>query len=206
MRGDYTPGSPLGEVELARRFRVSRGPVREALIQLEHEYLVKSIPNRGCFVTTLAEQEFDEILALRSVLEPIALRCARDRASATDIAAIRRQFRKLERAALSRDSGAYINRDYDFHVAIWELSGRSLLAQVLKHICSPVFVFESIVKDRYEHGGYDLLADARAHRVIVDYLAGQTSLDADACLQPVLDLAMYTEKPIVLSDRRRMRK
>jgi len=120
MRGDYPPGSPLGEVELAERFGVSRGPVREALIQLEREYLVKSFPNRGCFVTTLSEQEFDEIVRLRSVLEPIALQHARDRASSRDIADLRRRLRDLGRLAARRDQRAYIGKDYE------ETKGRPL--------------------------------------------------------------------------------
>ena len=60
LAGDYPPGSPLGEQELAERFSVSRGPVREALVQLEREYLVRSHPNRGFFVSVLTEREFDE--------------------------------------------------------------------------------------------------------------------------------------------------
>jgi len=84
--GVYPPGSPLGEVELAQRFGVSRGPVREALIQLEKECLVRSYPNRGCFVAELSEQEFEEILRLRSILEPVAMEEARSRASKRQIA------------------------------------------------------------------------------------------------------------------------
>src|SRR5882724_5872378 len=134
MRGDYPPGSPLGEVELAQRFGVSRGPVREALIQLEREYLVRSFPNRGCFVTTLSEQEFDEIVRLRSVLEPIALQHARDRASSKDIADLQRRLRDLERLASKGDQRAYAGKDYDFDVVIWELSGQKLLTELLKRI------------------------------------------------------------------------
>jgi DNA-binding GntR family transcriptional regulator len=205
MRGDYLPGSPLGEVELAQRFGVSRGPVREALIQLEREYLVRSFPNRGCFVTTLSEQEFDEIVRLRSVLEPIALRHARDRASSKDITAMVRRLRDLERLAAKRDQRAYVGKDYAFHVAIWELSGQPLLTEVLKRISAPVFVFEAIVEKRYVDAGYDTLADARAHRIIVDYLARKTTSDAHACLQPVLDVAMHAEKPIVFGKLTRRR-
>jgi DNA-binding GntR family transcriptional regulator len=197
MRGDYPLGSPLGEVDLAQRFGVSRGPVREALIQLEREYLVRSFPNRGCFVTTLSEQEFDEIVMLRSVLEPIALRSAREKASSKDIAAIRQRLRDLERVAAKRDQRTYIGKDYELHVAIWELSGRPLLTEVLKRVTAPVFVFEAIVEERYRKAAYDLKADARAHRILVDYLAGKTNQDAHACLQPVLDVAMHAEKPIV---------
>jgi DNA-binding GntR family transcriptional regulator len=201
MRGDYPPGSPLGEVELAQRFDVSRGPVREALTHLERESLVHCFPNRGCFVTTLSEQEFDEIIMLRSVLEPIALQLAREKASSKDIKALRRRLRDLDRAAAKRDQRTFIRNDYELHVAIWELAGRPLLTDVLKRVAAPVFMFEAIVEYRYRNAGYDAVADAHAHRVLIDYVAGETNLDAYTCLQPVLDVAMRAEKPVVF-DRR----
>jgi DNA-binding GntR family transcriptional regulator len=197
MAGKYPPGSPLGEAELAERFGVSRGPVREALIQLEREYLVRSHPNRGFFVTVLTEREFDERIMLRSVLEPIALTSARQRASTADFAVVRKHLRELEATAARGDQAAYVTRDYEFHLAIWEISGQPLLKEMLMQISAPVFVFESIVADRYHKADYDVVADARAHRSMVDYLLGKTDMDADCCLRPVLDLAMRAERSIV---------
>src|SRR5215475_4676467 len=79
--GIYPPGTPLAEVELAQRFKVSRGPIREALIQLQSEFLVRSYPNRGTFVHSLTEQEFDEIERLRGLLEPLAMEYAKANAT-----------------------------------------------------------------------------------------------------------------------------
>lgn len=64
-------------------------------------------------------------------------------------------------------------------------------------ISAPVFVFESIVADRYHKAAYDVVADARAHKGIVEYLQGKTEMDADCCLRPVLDLAMRAERQVV---------
>ncbi len=201
MSGAYEPGSPLGEIELAERFGVSRGPVREALVTLEREYLVRSYPNRGFFVATLSEQEFDERIWLRTILEPVALRGARQRATPAELKVIRQHLEKLESMAARQDQQGYVGSDYDFHVAIWQLSGQPLLAALLMQISAPVFVFEGIVADRYRRAGYDLMADARAHGVILDYLCGKTELDAECCLRPVLDLAMRAERPIVFGRR-----
>jgi DNA-binding GntR family transcriptional regulator len=201
MAGEFPPGSPLGEVELAQRYGVSRGPVREALIQLEREHLVRSFPNRGSFVTALAEHEFDERLMLRSLLEPVALAEARERAKPSDIAAIRRRLRDLERTAGRGDQRSYVGKDYEFHVAIWELSGYPLLRDLLMQISAPIFVFEAIVEERYRMAGYNVEEDAHAHHIILDYLERKTKLDARECLKPVLELAMSEEKPIVLGKR-----
>jgi DNA-binding GntR family transcriptional regulator len=148
-------------------------------------------------VTTLSEQDFDEIILLRSVLEPIALQLARAKASSKDIAALRQRLRDLERVAAKRDPRTFIRKDYELHVAIWELSGRPLLIEVLKRVAAPLFVFEAIMEERYRHAGYDAKVDAQTHRILIDYVAGKTDLDAYACLQPVLDVAARAEKPIV---------
>ncbi len=201
MAGEYSPGSPLGEIELATRFGVSRGPVREALVQLEREYLVRSYPNRGFFVTTLSEREFDERIQLRSLLEPLALQGARERATPAERASIRKQLRELEATAARGDQGAYVARDYEFHAAIWEICGQPLLKELLMQISAPVFVFEALVADRYRKAAYDMAGDARAHRGIVDYVLGKSDEDAHCCLRPVLDLAMRAERPIVFGRR-----
>lgn len=200
LSGEYEPGSPLGEIELAERYGVSRGPVREALVTIEREYLVRSYPNRGFFVATLTEQEFDERIRLRTVLEPIALRAARDRATPAQLDVIGKHLQRLEGTAARRDPAGYVLRDYEFHVAIWQVCGEPLLKEILMQISAPVFVFEGIVADRYRRTGYDLVADAQAHRVILDYLCGRTELDAECCLRPVLDLAMRAERPIVFGN------
>mgnify|MGYP003888609755 CR=1 FL=1 len=197
MAGEYPPGSPLGETELAERFGVSRGPVREALIQLEREYLVRSYPNRGVFVATLTEHEFDERIKLRTVLEPMALAAARDRMTPALLAEIEARLQRLNEIAASGDQAAYVAADYEFHVAIWEISGSTLLKDMLVQVSAPVFVFESIVSERYRRAGYDVVSDAAAHQSIVDYLKGIGDADACGCLMPVLELAMHAEKPVV---------
>jgi len=60
--GEVLPGSHLGTVELAERFSVSRGPLREALRLLESSGLVKIVPQRGAFVIRLDDREVQDLL------------------------------------------------------------------------------------------------------------------------------------------------
>ena len=48
IQGTYPPGTQLSEVELAERFGVSRGPIREAVQRLTQEGLLRSEPHRRC--------------------------------------------------------------------------------------------------------------------------------------------------------------
>jgi DNA-binding GntR family transcriptional regulator len=76
IRGEFEPGSPLRQDEIATKLKVSHTPVREALRQLVVEGLVKFYPNRGAVVTELSSEEVREIFDLRRLLEAEALRRA----------------------------------------------------------------------------------------------------------------------------------
>src|SRR5512141_2804217 len=72
VNGVLRPGDRLMEADIAREMGISRGPVREALRQLEQEGLVISYPHRGTFVASLAADEASEIYVMRAVLEGLA--------------------------------------------------------------------------------------------------------------------------------------
>ena len=67
--GTLVAGSQLSEAELAARFGVSRGPVREALQRLIQEGLVRAEPHRGVFVPVLTELDVRDIYLARDALE-----------------------------------------------------------------------------------------------------------------------------------------
>jgi DNA-binding GntR family transcriptional regulator len=67
--GRLVPGAPLNQVDLAARLGLSRIPVREALRQLVAEGYVNYRPNKGAVVSTLAEEDVEEILEIRECLE-----------------------------------------------------------------------------------------------------------------------------------------
>ncbi len=69
LRGKLQGGQPLKQDEIAAQFRVSKIPVREALVQLKAEGLVNFYPNRGAFVSEISAAEADEIYVMRIALE-----------------------------------------------------------------------------------------------------------------------------------------
>ena len=80
MAGRLEPGEQLGEADLARRFEVSRGPLREAMQRLVSEGLLHAITNRGVFVTELTLEDVLDVYRTRSVIERGALEVVLDRA------------------------------------------------------------------------------------------------------------------------------
>src|SRR4030088_2009836 len=73
LEGEYAPGERLREVDIAARHQVSRGPVREALLQLEQEGLVLLRRNRGAIVARLSRADLEEVYSLRLALERLAV-------------------------------------------------------------------------------------------------------------------------------------
>ena len=76
LRGEYPPGSRLPEPELAAKFGVSRGPVREALFHLVREGMVQFRPRRGAIVTLASAQDVADLYNVRGVLFGYACRLA----------------------------------------------------------------------------------------------------------------------------------
>jgi DNA-binding GntR family transcriptional regulator len=198
--GVYPPGSPLAEMELATRFNVSRGPVREALIQLQAEYLVRSFPNRGTFVYSLNEQEFDEIERMRSVLEPLAMEYARDNMTPEKLRELQQMLAEMIDLTRAGDYRVLADRDFAFHCAIWDLSGKLFLGQVLRQIAWPIFTFFKINWRKYRNSKLNLEEIIGTHNLILQYLNGETTLSAAACFRPVVEGTDRDEKPMLLRE------
>jgi DNA-binding GntR family transcriptional regulator len=82
----------LDERELATRLGVSRTPVREALLRLEHEGLVRNAPRRGFAIARKTKAELLEIIVVWAALESMAARLVAQRATSEAIGSLRAIF------------------------------------------------------------------------------------------------------------------
>jgi DNA-binding GntR family transcriptional regulator len=76
LNGYFDPGERLPEESLARTMGVSRGPIREALVQLEREGIIVIRRNRGAFVAQLSLEDLEEVYTLRVAIERLAVQRA----------------------------------------------------------------------------------------------------------------------------------
>jgi DNA-binding GntR family transcriptional regulator len=74
VSGTLGEGEPIGQDEVARKFNVSKIPVREALKQLEAEGFVTFKRNKGAVVASMSEPEIAQIFEVRALLEADAIR------------------------------------------------------------------------------------------------------------------------------------
>lgn len=118
------PGSALAEAELAARFRLSRTPVREALLRLAGEGLIEIRPQRGTYVARIALPRIEEALFVREAVECAVLRRVAARA---DRAAVGRTLATIvdaqEAAMAAGGVAAVMAADARFHRALVEAAG-----------------------------------------------------------------------------------
>lgn len=133
-RSAYAAGALLSEERLARRFRVSRTPVRKALARLEQEGLVKILPKRGILVPEVSPNELRDLFQVREALEGMA---ARQAAASVDARALRAVEAPLQRLAsrkgsvsveAARAAGAAVHR------LVLEASGNHVLRRLVPQI------------------------------------------------------------------------
>jgi len=98
-KGVYHPGDRLIEQEIADRFEVSRGPVREALRVLEANGVVRIEPMRGATIVRLGDDETTDAVQISALLFGLAARRAAERAGKKECDAIARAASKVDEAA-----------------------------------------------------------------------------------------------------------
>jgi DNA-binding GntR family transcriptional regulator len=126
--GEFQPGQPLRQVELAERFGVSAIPVREALRALEQDGIVASVPRRGWIVTKLTVRDVEEIYELREILEQKGLRDAIPRLTPEHIAELERLTDEIG-AADQQDHHLEL-REHFYHV-LYGASGSQRLTSLI---------------------------------------------------------------------------
>jgi|SRR5579859_1040740 len=112
LRGELPEGSAIAEAQLAARLGTSRGPVREALFQLEREGLVVFDPKGRSRIRTLNAADFQELSSLRLSLEKMSVAAAAERLTPQDVAALEENLRCCEKASTLED---LCRLDIEFH-------------------------------------------------------------------------------------------
>ena len=181
INGEFAQGERLVETELATRFDVSRGPIRDALAQLERGGLVELRPRKGSFVRTLAATDVEEIYSLRIALESLALRIAAE--IGAPIAEMQDHLAALEAGHRSGDTSAIGAADMNLHRSFISASGHQRLLHAWENLADQtLFMMAKLVTI-----DSDIQGPLGAHRAIVDAVAAQDGHTAQAALARHLD-------------------
>jgi DNA-binding GntR family transcriptional regulator len=173
LRGHFVPGQHLLEEELADKFEVSRGPVREALVQLEHEGLVMLRRHRGAFVARLSPEVAQEIYSLQLALERLAAQSAVQKATKEDWAALQQMIETMKEAhnrGLTRQEAADL--DVRFHDLVYHSAHHERLWGFWSNLRSQVYIL--LLSAMSNDSDYSIgLADS--HALVLDALRTRNS-------------------------------
>ncbi len=141
LRGYFAPGDRLREEQLADALGVSRGPVRNALAQLEREGLAVRRPNRGAVVAELSRTDLEEVYSLRLAIEPVACAGAArhaDKDDLTEMQAVIDGYSKLTTKVSAREAAEV---DLAFHDVVYRASRHRRLLGLWEDLRPQVYVF-----------------------------------------------------------------
>lgn len=175
VSGALPPGTRLVEFDLAERFAVSRGPVREALRQLDSQGLVTLRPNRGAVVRSLSVEDVLEVYVLRAALGVVAIRQLIGAGLVTDEVATR--LRSLEERARKKSNRSrqslVVECDLAFQSGIIDACGLPRIIARFHESTAEVALFVSASGIVYRDVDQIVAAHAELLSAILDSDAGR---------------------------------
>jgi len=132
LSGEIAAGEPLRQSALAEQLNVSRIPVREALLQLEAEGLVKFEPHKGATATELSVEQVTELFELRALIEADLLTKAIPKLEDEDLLKAEKVLDELESAFKHDDAvGTWSELNTRFHTCLYSPAGRPHTLEVV---------------------------------------------------------------------------
>lgn len=184
--GTRPPGEPLDETELMTRFKVSRTPVRTAILQLASHGLITIIPRSGTYVARMSPQDLLSMLEVLAEMEAASAKLATRRMSLDARKKLKALHEQAEVFANDEDAASYDRYNAELHGLIY---AGSLNSYLTGHILSirrrtkvyrrSVFQEPGRIKTSYiDHGK---IVDAivagnaeEAHRLMLEHISGSS--------------------------------
>jgi DNA-binding GntR family transcriptional regulator len=193
VEGRLAPGSLHSVQSLATAFGVSRTPVREALIDLSAQGLVRFERNRGVRIQQTSVHDLEEIFALRILLEVPATHRAVEMGDADLLSELKRELAAMEGAAEAGDERTLMGYDRRFHHLINAASGNARLADYVDSLRDLVLT-RGISTAGRSRGLRDIVAE---HTAVI---AAVESGDAAAAAGRMKDHLMSTARLLLTQE------
>jgi DNA-binding GntR family transcriptional regulator len=169
LSGAVLPGQRVSISRVARELGVSDIPAREGVKRLEADGLVSFTTHKGAVVTRIGRHEVEELLAIRTELEALALRHAAARITAAELAELRSILDEMGRAQRAGEVGEYGRLNREFHMRAYAAQPYAKLRAMIESLwdstdwCRRIFntEAESVRVSLAEHEAiYEALARA----------------------------------------------
>ena len=167
LAGELKPGERLIEIELARRFGTSRGPLREAMQTLAARGLVETVHNRGVVVRSISAREAMELYDVRAAVFGLAGRLLTDRLNDVMLETMYDFVRDMEGLAKVQFFDDYYRKNLDFHDYLITSTGNRILAAEYRSFVKKLHLCRA--RTLVQAGG--LAVSNREHAEMVDAVA-----------------------------------
>ena len=179
LSGELTARQRINEVELAERFRTSRGPVREALRALEECGLVRAERNRGTFVREVSVAEADEVYDIREARDELIGSRLAERITAAELDLLRKLLAAMDAATAAADVKRYHKLNLEFHDALVDFVGNARLTETYRRLTKELLLFR--LHGLQEGGGFEV--SNAEHKAIVKAIASRDPVRAGRVLR-----------------------
>jgi DNA-binding GntR family transcriptional regulator len=172
--GELLPGIRLDEVGLARRFGVSRTPVREALSRLTAQGVLVPGERRGAFVAEYSREQLSQIFEAMHEIEAACARIAAQRLSFLTRSEIEMAQGDCMKAAEAGNRVAYLRANEAFHLTIYKAAGNPYMAEIASEFRRRTGPFRAKKFKSRE----DLIASAQSHQSLINDIFSEDSITA----------------------------
>ena len=186
VEGELKPGQRLREVEIAEALGVSRTPLREALLKIEQQHLLRHQTNGAYFIAEWDKKTLWELATLRGALEGLAISLAIKNINQEDYYFLETLIDNMDRLVKHKDYDKLILLDIQFHNYIWSRSGHSLLQEALEQLKPQIRYFMMITKLGDEE------SYPETHRQLINVLKQGDAIKATEAIQEhILETAAH---------------
>jgi DNA-binding GntR family transcriptional regulator len=181
----------LDERRLVRDLGVSRTPIREALVLLEKDGIVRNVPRRGVFVVRKTRKEIVEIITVWAALESFAARLVAEHATSVELASLRQLFNTFDdEGHLATHVDEYSDANLAFHQRILELSR----CRTLFDTAATLFVHMRAIRHKTISENRRFERSIKDHHSIIEALERRDGDLAERLVRDhALDLARHIE-------------
>ena len=151
MTGRFRPGESVSLRTLAKRLGTSAMPVREAIHRLIAEQALQLLPNRQIIVPRMTLRKFEELSRVRQMLEGLAARAAARNINDVHIAELEKLNESLVKAIQADDAGLTLERNKDFHFALYESARTEILLPMIEGLWMQAgpFLYLSLTEQKW---------------------------------------------------------
>ena len=179
LRGELAIGQRINESDLASRFGMSRGPIREALRALEESRLVRSEKNRGVFVREVSVDEADEIYDVREALDQLVGQRVAERATPDQLRELEAVVAAMDGATGAHDIKSYHALNLKFHDMLVDFAGNARLTESYRLLTKGLLLFR--LRGLQDGGGFAV--SNTEHKAVLEAVAARDSARAGRLLR-----------------------